>query len=636
MSTQKGSGKAAGKSQFGLMTTRRFAPFFWTQFLGAFNDNVFRNGLMIMIAYGAGMKLADQSDILINVAAGLFILPFFLFSATAGQIADKYEKSRLIQRIKLLEIGIMTAAAVAFCFSSAFSLIFLLFLMGAQSAFFGPVKYSIIPDHLKPDEIVGGNAMVEMGTFVAILLGLITGNLINPIKFSPLWIGAAVCLVALAGYAASRFIPEAAPPSPQIKINWNPLTTTWETIGFGRKVHSVFLSILAISWFWFLGMAYLTQLPNFTREILKSSQDVYTLLLTVFSAGIGLGSLLCEKMSGRKVELGLVPLGSIGISLFGFDLFFAYSAPQVDHLMGIREFLMSAGSVRVLADLGLIGIFGGFYIVPLFAFIQMRTAPEYRARVIAANNILNALLMVVSAISGIVFLGIMELGISEFFLVIAVMNVVVAIYIYTVVPEFVMRFFIWIITHTIYRVHHVNLDRIPDEGPAVLVCNHVSYMDGLILGGACRRPIRFVMFEPIFRIPVLKFIFKTGKAIPIASRRENEAVYLNAFEEIAKALDEGELVCLFPEGKLTTDGEIDEFKPGIEKIIKRNPVPVIPLALCGLWGSFFSHKGGKALTRWPKRFWSKVEIRTGEPVPPEAVSAEDLRRRVLDLRKDFK
>jgi len=304
--------------------------------------------------------------------------------------------------------------------------------------------------------------------------------------------------------------------------------------------------------------------------------------------------------------------------------------------MGVSEFLMTSGSIRVLADLGLIGIFGGFYIVPLFAFIQLRTKSEYRARVIAANNILNALFMVVSTISGVVFLGIMELSIPEFFLVIAIMNVVAAIYIYTVVPEFVMRFLIWIITHTIYRVRHVNLDRIPDEGPAVLVCNHVSYMDGLILGGACRRPIRFVMFEPIFRIPVLKFIFKTGKAIPIASRRENEAVYLNAFDEISKALEEGEVVCLFPEGKLTRDGEIDEFKPGIEKIIQRNPVPVIPLALCGLWGSFFRHKGGKALTNLPKRFWSKVEIHTGKPVPPEAVSAADLRRKVLALRKDFK
>jgi 1-acyl-sn-glycerol-3-phosphate acyltransferase len=398
----------------------------------------------------------------------------------------------------------------------------------------------------------------------------------------------------------------------------------------------VFLSILAISWFWFLGMAYLTQLPNYTREVLKGSQDVYTLLLTVFSAGIGLGSLLCEKMSGRKVELGLVPLGSIGISLFGFDLFFAYASPQVVDLMGITEFLYSPGSLRVLTDLLMIGIFGGFYIVPLFAFIQMRTDPAYRARVIAANNILNALLMVISTIAGVFFLGLMKLSIPEFFLVLAIMNVAAAVYIYTVVPEFVMRFLIWIITHTMYRVRHVNLERIPDEGPAVLVCNHVSYMDGLILGGACRRPIRFVMFEPIFRIPVLKFIFKTGKAIPITSRKENEAVYLNAFEKISQALEEGEVVCLFPEGKLTRDGEIDEFKAGIEKIIARNPVPVIPLALRGLWGSFFSHKGGGALKRLPKRFWSKVEIHVGEPVAPEMVKADDLRSRVAALRGDDK
>lgn len=627
---------AAGKSQFGLMTTRRFAPFFCTQFFGAFNDNVFRNGLMIMIAYGAGGLLAAQSDIIINVAAGLFILPFFIFSATAGQIADKYEKSGLIQRIKIFEISIMAFAAIAFYFNSVFFLIILLFLMGTQSAFFGPVKYSIIPDHLQPDEIVGGNAMVEMGTFVAILLGLVTGNLINPIALSPLWIGAALCMVAVIGWTASRFIPHAPPPSPDIKVNWNPLSTTWKTIGFARKVHSVFLSVLAISWFWFLGMAYLTQLPNFTREILKGTQDVYTLLLTVFSAGIGVGSLLCEKMSGRKIELGLVPLGSIGISLFGIDLFFASTSPNVDQLMGVGQFLMSAGSIRVLVDLAMIGIFGGFYIVPLFAFVQMRTESQYRSRVIAANNILNALLMVISTISGIVFLGILNLSVPEFFLVIAIMNIVVAIYIYTVVPEFVMRFLIWIITHAIYRVRHVHPDRIPDEGPAVLVCNHVSYMDGLILSGACRRPIRFVMFEPIFKIPVLRFIFKTGKAIPIASCRENEAVYLNAFDEISKALDEGELVCLFPEGKLTTDGEIDEFKTGIEKIIQRNPVPVVPVALRGMWGSFFSHKGGRALTRLPKRFWSRVEIHTGEPVPPEAVLAQDLRKKVIALRKGYK
>jgi 1-acyl-sn-glycerol-3-phosphate acyltransferase len=619
------------------MTTRRFAPFFWTQFLGAFNDNVFRNGLMILLAYGAGAGLSGKSDVMINLAAGLFILPFFLFSATAGQLADKFEKSKLIRGIKLLEIAIMVLGAFAFLAGSTLWLTLLLFLMGTQSAFFGPIKYSIIPDHLKKDEIVGGNAMVEMGTFVAILLGLVTGNLLNPVTLPPWCIGLGVVAAAVLGWVASLRIPGAAPPAPELVIDWNPLTQTWKTVGYARRVRSVFLSVMAISWFWFLGMAYLTQLPNYTREVLGGTQDVYTLLLTLFSAGIGVGSLLCESMSGRKVELGLVPLGSIGLSLFGMDLFFAQGTPRnPTQLMGVWEFLATPGSLRVLADLVLIGVFGGFYIVPLFAFVQMRTEPGHRARVIAANNILNALFMVASTLAGILFLGFLDLTIPEFLLVVAVMNAVVAVYIYTVVPEFVMRFLIWIITHTMYRVRHVNLERIPDEGPCVLVCNHVSYMDALILGGACRRPIRFVMFEGIFRIPVLNFIFRTGKAIPITSRKENPEVCDRAFDAISRALAEGEVVCIFPEGKLTRDGEIDVFKSGIETIVKRNPVPVIPLALRGLWGSFFSHRGGTALTRLPGRFWSRVEIRAGEPVPPGEVSAEDVRRRVQALRGDLR
>ncbi|NOY69636.1 MAG: MFS transporter [Deltaproteobacteria bacterium] len=618
------------------MTRRRFAPFFWTQFFGAFNDNLFKNGLMILIAYGAGNLIAAKSDITVNLAAGLFILPFFLFSATAGQMADKYEKSMLIQRIKIAEIMIMGLGALAFSFSSLVALIFLLFLMGTQSAFFGPIKYSIIPDHLKPDEIVGGNALVEMGTFVAILLGLIAGNLLNPVELSPGWIAAAVCFVAVLGWWASRFIPKASPPAPDLVIDYNPLTQTIKTIGYARNIHSVFLSIIAISWFWFLGMAYLTQLPNYTKNVLFGTQDVYTLLLTVFSAGIGFGSMLCERLSGRKVELGLVPLGSLGISLFGIDLFFANPGTHYDTLMGITAFIHCPGSIRVLVDLLMIGIFGGIYIVPLFAFIQTRTEKKYRARVIAANNILNAFFMVVSALAGIVFLGFLNLTIPEFFLVLAIMNIAAAAYIYTVVPEFAMRFLIWVITHTMYRVRHVNLDAIPDAGPAVIVCNHVSYMDALILAGSCRRPIRFVMFEPIFRIPVLKFIFKTGKAIPIASKRENPATYHAAFESISEALEEDEIVCIFPEGKLTRDGEIDVFKPGIEKIIQKNPVPVIPVALRGMWGSFFSHKSGPALRRLPSRFWSKITIQAGSPVSPENVSANDLRKRVKDLRGEHR
>jgi len=385
------------RSQFGLMKTKRFAPLFWTQFLGAFNDNVFKNALMILIAFEATQIKDGGSDMLINLAAGLFILPFFLFSATAGQIADKYEKSFLIRKIKLLEIVIMVCAAIGFYFNSFSILIVLLFLMGLQSTLFGPIKYSIIPVHLKAGEIVGGNALVETGTFLAILLGMIVGGKFVQIDRSFL-IGAVVCLVAVSGWIASRYIPAAVSLSPDMKIKLNPLTQTWKSIQYARKVHSVFLSILAISWFWFLGMAYVTQLPNYTKKILHGSEDVYLLIMIIFTLGIALGSLLCEKLSDRKVELGLVPLGSIGLSIFGFDLFFAYTPTATEQLLGIQTFLQTPGSFRVIADLFLIGIFGGLYSVPLFAFIQKRTKPEYLARVFAANNILNAMFMVVSAI----------------------------------------------------------------------------------------------------------------------------------------------------------------------------------------------------------------------------------------------
>lgn len=612
------------RSQFSLLASRRFAPFFWTQFFGAFNDNVFRNALFLLIAFKSTQMVAGRSDIFINIAAGLFILPFFLFSATAGQIADKFEKGRLIRIIKLVEILIMISAAVAFYLNNLVILLLLLFLMGTQSAFFGPVKYSIIPQHLKHNEIIGGNAMVEMGTFVSILLGTITGGVLSQLDRGVLMIGTTLCMVAVVGWLASRYIPVASPASSGLKINFNPVTQTLKTIRLAQKERSVFLSILGISWFWFLGVAYLTQLPNFTKEVLKSSESVVTMLLAMFSIGVGIGSLLCERLSGRKVEIGLVPLGSIGLSLFGFDLFLSYTPPIVENLMGIRQFLSTPGSFRVIADLILIGLFGGFYIVPLFALIQVRSKTEIRARIIAANNILNALFMVFSSIAAVLLIGFAKLSIPLFFLILSIANAAVAIYIYFLVPEFTMRFLIWILTHTMYRVKHIDLNTIPDEGPAVLVCNHVSYIDGLIIAGACRRPVRFVIYKPIYRLPVLHFIFRTGKAIPIVSQKEDLEAFENAFKEISLALDDGELVCIFPEGSLTKDGKIDKFRPGIEKIIKRNPVPVIPLALRGLWGSFFSHKDGKALSRSPKRFWSKIVLVGGKPVSPDMASANNL------------
>ncbi len=619
------------RNQFGLLATRRFRPFFLTQFFGAFNDNVFKNALVIIITFQAMDLYRMSPDVIINIATGLFILPFFLFSATAGQLADKYEKAKLIRIIKVFEIIIMGFAFVAFLFNNITALIILLFFMGTQSTFFGPIKYSILPQHLNSGEIVGGNAMVGMGTFLAILIGTIAGGLLCEIDKSFVT-GFSVLIFAIAGWQFSRSIPDAQPSTPGLKINWNIFSQTWSIIRYAKKDRAIFLSILATSWFWFLGAAYLTQIPNFTREVLNSSGIIITLLLTIFSVGIGTGSLLCERMSGKKIDLGLVPLGAIGLSIFGIDIFFASSISPGAEITGIRQFLAVPGSIRIITDILLIGIFGGFYIIPLISFIQVRAREEYRARVIAANNILNALLMVIAAVCGVLFIGILDFTIPDFFLLIAIINIAVSLYIFSIIPEFVLRFLIWVISHTIYSVKHSDLKNIPDEGPALLVSNHVSYVDGLIIGGACRRPIRFVVFDPIYRTPLLNFIFRFGKAIPIAGKKQNSTVYRDAFEKINMALDEGELVCIFPEGHITPDGKIHEFKRGIEKIIKDRPVPVIPTALRGLWGSFFSRKDNRAMRRLTRGFRSKIEYMAGNPIDPGLVTAEKLREAVENLR----
>lgn len=629
---KKGKTIAASKrGPLGLMSTRRFAPFFWTQFMGAFNDNVFKNALMLMIAFTASRRLGASSDVIINLAAGLFILPFFLFSATAGQIADKMEKSLLIRRIKLLEIAIMAVAGLAFYAGSTVLLLGLLFLMGSQSAFFGPVKYSIMPEHLKSEEIVGGNALVEMGAFVAILLGTLCGGVWIQLPHGTQTIGFVLVGVALIGWWASRRIPGAAIHSPDLTIRWNLIRETFRTIGHARRQRYVFLSILGISWFWLLGAAYLTQLPNFTKTVLMGDESVVTLLLTLFSIGVGIGSILCERLSDKKVELGLVPLGSIGLSFFGMDLFWACVLPQPRELLSLTGFLAVSGSWRVMMDVVLIGVFGGLYIVPLFAMIQTRTQPRERARMIAANNIVNALFMVLASVAGVVLIGLAGVSIPVFFLLLALANTAVGLYICCLVPEFAMRFLVWAITHTLYRFRHRDLDRIPESGPAVLVCNHVSYMDALLIIGACRRPVRFVIYEPIYRLFLLNFIFRAARAIPIASHRTNPKGLKNAFDEIAKALEDGEVVCIFPEGRLTRDGRLGDFKRGIERIVARNPVPVVPMALKGLWGSFFSHKNGHAMASLPRRFWSRVELVAGFPIDPVNVTAERLREMVRNL-----
>ena len=620
-------------NQFDLLKQKRFLPFFVTQFLGAFNDNVFKNALIILIAFQGVQLSGGKADVnlLTNLSAGLFILPFFLFSATAGQWIDKNEKSQSIRLIKLMEIVIMLGAAYALYIGSIYMLIALLFLMGTQSTLFGPAKYSYIPQHLDNTELVAGNALVQSGTFVAILLGTMMGGILIADDNGRQWVAIAIVVLAGLGYLSSRFIPDTPSLEPELKINWNPLTETWRNIAFIHKDRIVFLSVLGISWFWFLGATYLVQLPNYTKTTLAGNEQVVTMLLTFFTLGIGGGSLLCNWLSGQKVELGLVPFGSIGLTLFGIDLYFARPELAQQTLIGVSEFIANPGSIRIVIDVLFIGLFGGFYIVPLFSLIQQRSEPQHLSRIIAGNNIFNALLMVLSAVMAIVLLG-AGVSIAELLLVVAVLNAVVALYIYSLVPEFFMRFIVWMLIHSVYHVRKQGLDNIPEKGAAVMVCNHVSYVDALIIAGCIRRPMRFVMHYKIYNLPVLNFVFRTAGAIPIAGKHENPELMEQAFVEIEQALNKGDLVCVFPEGKLTRNGKMNKFRPGIERILQTTPVPVIPMALNGLWGSAFSRHPSNIIMRILKGIRSSVELTIMPTLKAE--TAQELQHQVRQLVKE--
>lgn len=615
--------------QLALIQQRRFLPFFSTQFLGAFNDNLFKIALVLLVTF-SGQYGEAEVGLLTNIANGLFILPFFLFSATFGQLADKLEKSRLIRASKLLEIVIMVIALIGFYNQHLPTLLLALFLMGAQSTLFGPVKYGILPQHLHRDELIAGNGLIEMGTFVAILLGQLVAGLFLK---DGLILAAALTMigVAVAGYLTARAVPAAPATDPTLKINWNFITETGRLLKYAASQRVVFLAVLGISWFWFYGALLLAQMPAYARQTLVADETVFVLLLAVFSIAIGLGSLLCEKLSQSRIEIGLVPFGSIGLTVFALDLAFASDLPATTAMRDVSAFLATPGSFRILADIFLIGLFGGFYIVPLYTMIQVRTPETHVSRVIAANNVLNAAFMVVAAGLGA---GLLAAGLSipQLFLVLAILNVAVVVYLYKLVPEFLLRFVAWILINTLYRLRERGMEHIPREGPAVLVCNHVSFVDALIISAAVPRPARFVMYHTIFKIPVLSWLFRTVKAIPIAPAKEDATMKERAMDAIAQALADGELVCIFPEGKITSDGELNEFRPGIEDIIQRTPVPVVPMALRGLWGSYFSRKGGAAFRGIPWKFWLKVELVAEPAVAPADVSAADLQQRVSRLR----
>ncbi|EOU3284061.1 MFS transporter [Vibrio harveyi] len=615
-----------------MFLTKRFFPYFVTQCLGALNDNIYKNVLLLMVTYSQIDSLPMSVDLFVNLAAGLFILPFFLFSAHAGAIADNMDKAKLIRRLKLIELVIMSCAATAIMTQSAILMLVLLFMTGTQSAYFGPVKYALLPQALKSNELVKGNAWVEMGTFLSILIGTLSAGLLLAVPNGMIIASCIVITLSLLGLLSSANIPS-LPSKKSDKVKFEPITGLKKTLKLAQKQRGIWMSILAISWFWFMGATYLTQFPNFAREHLFADSTVVSLLLALFSIGIATGSWLCEKLSFNQVELGILPFGILGLTIFSADLLWAVPAIESfpSQYYDIHNFVTQSSHIRVMIDLFLVGVSGGVFIVPLYAFIQSRSEEGECAQSIAANNIMNALFMVASAAVSILILSVLEFSIVELFAILAVGNFIVAVYVYRQVPEFTQRFVSYLLSHCLYRVSVTGRQHIPEQGAALILANHVSYVDALILMGTSTRPVRFVMDKSISELPVLKYVFRHAGVIPICSPRKCAETYKKAFEQIEQTLSNDEVVCIFPEGRLTSNGELGEFRPGVEKILKRTPVPVIPMALKGLWGSFFSHKNGHALTKRPTRFWSRIEVNIGELLQPATLDRHLLQKEVQDL-----
>jgi len=624
-------------NQFALLRQRRFAPFFWTQFCGAANDNLFKFAFTVMVTYQLQVSWLPASLAGLVIGA-LFILPYVLFSATSGQLADKWDKTRLIRLVKSLEIAIMLIAAWGFVSGLVPVLLLCTFLMGLHSTLFGPVKFAYMPQVLSERELTGGNGMVEMGTFVAILLGQVAGGLLVAVPaVGHAEVAVACVLLALLGRGVAQAIPATPATDPGLKINWNPVSETWRNLRLARENVVVFRSLLGISWMWFFGAVFLSQFPSFAKEVLHGDEKVASLLLVVFSVGIGIGSLLCEVLSRRHVEIGLVPLGAIGMSVFAIDLYFASRGLPAAEQMGLAAFVAQPAHWHVMADLLLLSLFAGLYSVPMYALIQMRSQPTHRARIIAANNILNALFMIGSSVIAGALLG-AGFSIPQVFLFVGLANAVVAGYIFLLVPEYLLRFVAWVMSRFVYRFKVRGDEHLPVAGAAVLTCNHVSFVDAVLLMAASPRPIYFLMDHRIFSTPLLGTLFRLAKAIPIAPQKEDPAAYEAAFDRAAQVLREGDLLAIFPEGGITRDGQLQPFKGGIVKILQRAQadglsVPVLPMALTNLWGSYFSRieQGGAMVRPFRRGLFNRVGLEVGAPMAAAGLSPEGLREQVAAL-----
>ncbi|AQS40505.1 Major Facilitator Superfamily transporter [Shewanella psychrophila] len=562
-----------------MILTRRFLPYFITQCLGALNDNVYKNMLLLLVTYSQVGSLPIDVNLFVNLAAGLFILPFFLFSAHAGLIADNIDKAILIRRLKLLEVIIMCCGAAAIVSQSYLLMLVLLFLMGTQSAFFGPVKYSLLPMVLKDIELVRGNAWVEMGTFISILIGTIVAGLIVASDNATTLAAITVVILASVGYISSRFIPSIPLIIKPKKLRFTPFSGSIESLKKVRRTPSIWMAVLAISWFWFIGATYLTQFPNFAKLHLHAGATVVSLLLALFSIGIAAGSFLCDRMSFKQVELGLLPFGLLGLTIFGIDLYWSVPSLNPVDVYTAGSFIGESSHYRLMFDLFMVGASGGLFIVPLYAFIQARTKEGECAQAIAANNIMNALFMVMSAAFAIIFLGPLGGSILQLFLVLAVSNIVVGALLFINLPELRLRLVTYLLARFIHPLSVTQGDTLPKRGGAILIGSSDSAKELFLIQSLSVRPICFILNQPLGTGFLAKLLRTSGNILELASGKQEKAdeETQEYIERITKALHNEELVYLSPKEYL----ELSEILEALIEPILKLSISLKPLAPSG-------------------------------------------------------
>lgn len=608
------------QSQFHLLKSRRFLPLFVTQFLGAFNDNAYRQALVILVTYGLIQIGGNDPRVLITAAAGVFILPYFLFSAIAGQLADKLEKSRLIMFVKIMEIAVMGLAGAGFLLGNVWLLMVVLFLMGTQSAFFGPLKYSILPDHLQESELVAGNALIETGTFLAILLGTIFGGMMVGVEGGLLIVAGTVMAVAAAGVAASFFIPKAGPAAPDLKLNLNIVGESWSIVRHAAGNRPVFRSIIGISWFWAVGTIFLAQFPTFGVEIFGADESVVTLFLVAFSLGIGLGSLQCNRWLKGEVSARYVPLGAVGMALVGFDLYAAASqipAPTGEELIGVGVFFSSLANIRIFADLVFIAIFGGFFIVPLYAIMQARSDEENRSRTIAANNIVNAGFIVVASAASAAMLW-YSFSVTQVFLALAIGNTLAAIYVISLLPDEVLKGIGRALFRQLYGMTvegEENLKKCGDR--VVIVANHTSFLDGMLIGCFLPQRASFAINSHIAERWWVKPAFLLFDLLPLDPTNPMAA------KTMVNVVKQGRPLVIFPEGRITVTGALMKIYEGPGTIADLAGATILPVRIAGAQYTPFSRLKGKLRLRW----FPKISMTIQEPRRIEVDDALKGRRR---------